>query len=276
MRPGSDEIYRIAHAHGVDLIGIAPVDSIELGHPARPAEDLLPGARTSITFAASLLWGALNCPRGTKGAVKDTQLAYERIEGASAAVGRFLESRGEASYIIPASLPVDTIRHNGASYYAAEWSHRQAAIAAGLGVKGLNNLLITPEFGPYIRLGGILTRAEIPTTRRELPDDPCSRCEKCIKACPVGALNPDPDAVPRLNQAKCKSRYIRPFLHETRWKTIKSLFTTPGIGSLGVQVVMEGYYFSCAECMRVCTKGRLEARQGGGGDSGRPGGLPAQ
>lgn len=257
-----EKVMEIARSHNVDLVGIARVSEIELAHPPRPAERLLPGARSSVVFAAALLSGSLNCPAGTKGAIKDAQVAYDRVEQAGAAVGRWLESNGFSSYLVPASMPVDVLRHQGKSYFAAEWSHRQAAIAAGLGVRGLNNLLITPEYGPYVRLGSMLTTAELEPTRRELDPDLCNQCMKCVRACPVGALNPDPEAGPRLNQPLCKTCYIRPYLYPSAWQTIKSLFTTPGIGTTGVQVLMEGYHFSCAECQRACPRGNQAARTG--------------
>jgi epoxyqueuosine reductase QueG len=253
-----EETLELARLRGIDLVGIARVSEIELAYPPRPAEDLLPGARSVIVFAAELLWGALNCPRGTKGAIKDAQVAYDRIEGAAAAVGRLLERRGFACYLPPASMPVDVIKSRGVGYFAAEWSHRQAAIAAGLGVKGLNNLLVTPEFGPRLRLGSLLTTAELEPTRRELPKDLCHQCLKCVAACPVGALNSDPQAQPRLHQPTCKTNYIRPFLYPTARQTLKAAFSTPGFGTLGVQVLMEGYHFSCAECQRVCPRGDLK------------------
>lgn len=253
-----EKVIELAKAKEIDLIGFARVSDIVLAHPPRPAEDLLKGAKTAIVFAGALLWGSLNCPRGTRGAIKDAQTAYDRLEHAGASVGRFLESQGFACYVPPASMPVDLIKHGGKGYYAAEWSHRQAAIAARLGVKGLNNLLVTPEYGPYVRLSSMLTTAQIEPSERELPEDLCSKCMKCVQACPVGALNSDPAAQPRLNQPLCKTNYIRPFLCPTPWETVKSLFTTYGIGTAGMQALMEGYHFSCAECQRVCPKGTLK------------------
>ncbi len=252
-----EEVIKIAKNKDVDLVGVARVKDIELAYPPRPAEDLLPGAETAIVFVGALLSGALNCPRGTKGAIKDAQVAYERVQHASSAVGRFLESKGHMSYLVPASMPTDVYKHKGTTYYAAEWSHRQAAIAADLGVKGLNNLLITPEFGPYVRLGSMLTTAKIEPTRRKLPKNLCNRCMKCVDACPVGALSPDPDHVPRLNQPLCRNCYIRPYLDQTPWKTIKNIFITEGYASTALQMMLEGYYFSCAECQRVCPQGKL-------------------
>jgi len=255
-----EEILAIAKNKDVDLVGIAAVEDIELAYPPRPAHDLLPGAKTAIVFAGALLWGSLNCPRGTKGAIKDAQLAYDRVQHASAAVGRFLESKGFACHMPPASMPTDVYKHKGETYYAAEWSHRQAAIAADMGVKGLNNLLITPEYGPYVRLGSMLTVAEIEPTRRELPKDLCNNCMKCVKACPVNALSPNPNHVPRLNQPLCRNHYVRPYMDHTVWKTIKNIFKVEGYGATGVQVLLEGYHFSCAECQRVCPAGSLNRR----------------
>jgi len=255
-----EEVVKIGKEQGIDLVGVARVDDIELAHPPRPAEDLLPGARSEVVFAGALLFGSLNCPRGTKGAIKDAQGAYDRAENAGTSVGRYLESLGHRCYMPPASMPVDCHKHDGTLHYAAEWSHRQAAIAAGLGVKGVNNLLVTPEYGPYVRLGSMLTTAEIEPTSRELPEDLCNRCMKCVKACPVDALKADPDAQPRLIQPLCKTNYIRPFLYPTAWETLKSLFTNYGLGTMGMQVLMEGYHFSCAECQRACPAGELSKR----------------
>ena len=70
----------------------------------------------------------------------------------------------------------------------AFFSHRHAALLAGLGNFGTNNMLLTPEFGPRVRFASILTVAEIePDPIREKPL--CIRCQRCVKACPVHALD---------------------------------------------------------------------------------------
>lgn len=250
-----ERVEEIARSFDVDLVGFARVSDIQLAYPPRPAEDILPGAKTVVVFASALLQGALDCPRGTKGAIKDTQIAYDRNQEAGAAVGRFLESKGFPSYMVPSSLPVDVYKHLGTTYYAAEFSHRQAAIACGLGVKGMNNLLVTPEFGPRVRLGSMLTTAEIECSPRKLPENLCTKCGKCVDICPVKALDPNRELY--LEQPKCKNHYIRPYVDHTAWKTIKNIFTVEGFGASGVQILLEGYYFSCAECQRICPVGRI-------------------
>ncbi|MGE5379275.1 MAG: 4Fe-4S binding protein [Candidatus Saccharibacteria bacterium] len=69
----------------------------------------------------------------------------------------------------------------------AFFSHRHAAYLAGLGTFGINNMLLTPKYGPRIRLNSILTTAELPPDpimKKEL----CVRCMRCAQACPAHAL----------------------------------------------------------------------------------------
>jgi epoxyqueuosine reductase QueG len=68
-------------------------------------------------------------------------------------------------------------------------SKKRMAQLGGLGNFGKQSLIITPEYGPWIRLRSILTSAElVPTT--PFTEDLCGDCEECIKACPVNALTP--------------------------------------------------------------------------------------
>ncbi|TFG85293.1 MAG: epoxyqueuosine reductase [Spirochaetales bacterium] len=65
---------------------------------------------------------------------------------------------------------------------------KDAAVLAGLGVFGKNNLLVTPEFGSLVRLRGIFLEPElIPTGPAGF--DPCKDCVMhCRKACPEDAF----------------------------------------------------------------------------------------
>ena len=57
-----------------------------------------------------------------------------------------------------------------------------AAAEAGLGVKGDNGLLITPDYGSFVFLGEIVTDLQIECENKY---DECTHCEKCKNTCPI-------------------------------------------------------------------------------------------
>ena len=78
---------------------------------------------------------------------------------------------------------------------------KEAAARAGLGARGLNGLLITPGFGPRVRLGAIFTDAAL-TPDAPWDDYPCASCTRCWSACPTRALGPD-----GLDRARCIAEF---------------------------------------------------------------------
>ncbi|MGD8960566.1 MAG: epoxyqueuosine reductase [Desulfobacteraceae bacterium] len=66
---------------------------------------------------------------------------------------------------------------------------KDAAVMAGLGCIGRNNMVVTPEFGPRVRLRAMALSVPIPSTGPS-GFDPCVQCEDlCRKACPQHAFN---------------------------------------------------------------------------------------
>lgn len=63
---------------------------------------------------------------------------------------------------------------------------RAVAERAGIGWSGKNCSIITPEFGSYVYLGEMITN--IPFIPDSPMEDQCGTCNKCIDACPTGAL----------------------------------------------------------------------------------------
>lgn len=69
---------------------------------------------------------------------------------------------------------------------------KHLAVRAGLGIIGMNNLLITPDLGPNIRLRGYATSAMLEPSKPLLdsfhPCDSCPEPPPCILACPAKAF----------------------------------------------------------------------------------------
>jgi epoxyqueuosine reductase len=65
---------------------------------------------------------------------------------------------------------------------------KDAAVLAGFGCIGKNNLLITPSYGPRVRLRALFLEADIPPTG-PISFDPCTDCKVfCRKVCPENAM----------------------------------------------------------------------------------------
>jgi epoxyqueuosine reductase len=73
-------------------------------------------------------------------------------------------------------------------------AERALAARAGLGFIGKNRMLINPKLGPQIFLGEIITTLKLSIDKQvscHSITTECSNCDKCINACPTGALMPD-------------------------------------------------------------------------------------
>jgi epoxyqueuosine reductase QueG len=104
-------------------------------------------------------------------------------------------------------------------------SYPHLADLAGLGYRGWHSFLITPEFGPRLRLAAVLTDAPLTPTKPDSREE--SYCEKCsgacVKICPAGAIK----SAGRVDQKECR-RY-------------ETWFNPEG-----------EFFFGCWECRRVC------------------------
>jgi epoxyqueuosine reductase len=110
---------------------------------------------------------------------------------------------------------------------------RSIAHGAGLGFIGKNSMLIVPGRGSYVNLAEILTTALIDFDTPERMESLCGECNRCIQACPTGAL----EKPFRLNTAKCLS-----------YLTVEFRGEIPN----GRQKLMGNCFLGCDRCQEVC------------------------
>jgi epoxyqueuosine reductase len=104
-----------------------------------------------------------------------------RIDALSAEVVRALKRYGYQAWAVPSSTRSDPVNIRG------DFPHKTAATRAGLGWVGKNCQLITKSWGPWVRLGTVLTDAPL-NPAAPIEKSRCGKCRACITACPAGAL----------------------------------------------------------------------------------------
>ncbi len=176
----SFQVKEFARECGADAVGIADVALLE-GVQTEPA-DLLKGYRRAVSIALRLADGVIDPieDRPTPIYQQHYLKANLLLDDIALRVSQYIQARGARTLPIPASQILD--RENWTSYI----SHKAVAIAAGIGWQGKSLLVVSPDFGPRIRLVTILTDSAIK------PDHPlknrCGRCSLCTEACPVQAI----------------------------------------------------------------------------------------
>lgn len=182
MNSGELECFAL---EGVDKFGIASAESFEGAPPGTRPTDLMPQCRSVVVFAVKHLEvfatsTNLACQAYTQD-ITNRETLHQAYR-----ISRFLEKRGFLAFPMVASVSMWPFAEEEEGI-AGRISLRHAAQLAGLGHIGRNAMLITPEFGPRVQLGAILTDAELPASTMS-SENPCTACDLCMSECPVAAL----------------------------------------------------------------------------------------
>jgi len=206
------EFENLARENGIALIGYTPVLKNYI------FKNLPIVGKNAIIFGMEMDWEKIKTAPSMHVSIESFRVYYELGEK-TIELTRFLQEKG---YKTEAHHPF-----GGKLLFTAH------AVAAGLGIKGQNGLIISPEFGLRQRWSAITTDANIPETKKvDLSDmeDFCENCGTCVKSCLGGAIYEEPIE-------KVKDSGI--FTHIDRAKCMESL--------------LNNNY--CSYCLKVCPQG---------------------
>ncbi|MCE5253203.1 MAG: hypothetical protein LLG45_03180 [Actinomycetia bacterium] len=267
----------------IDLFGVAPVGRLAGGPEGGRPADYLAAATSVIVLAAKIPDGAIEVAGHyeEEGKTLGPYMWYGYVvpnwdlSTAAGRLVRFLERRGHAAVPFP---PTGLLYKFGTR---ADFSHRHAAVAAGLGEFGLSGLLLTPEFGPRQRLVSIITDAPLESSPMYAGPalcrpDACGRA--CIKVCPTRALKgkvsvvigDETFAYTPVDQVRCRWQYpekgfrrtkvpIPPHATEEDFHEVMSV-TKPH--PFDAALSQHAFVPQCGACVFRCPSPQFEAGNG--------------
>ncbi len=192
-----------------DIIGVAALSNWKGTRLEETALRLLPQAKSVVVLAMEIYPEVLDLtsPERVTGAASPNDLYAQhtsyinsRLSKAAYDVAKTFRQSGIKSLPLPADgCPIDN------RFQDAMFSYKHAGEAAGLGKMGWHSLLITPEFGPRVRLACCLTEAKLETTKLDY-DTECAGCGICLEICPAKAIfQPEIDKSYAINKYACCS-----------------------------------------------------------------------
>jgi epoxyqueuosine reductase QueG len=155
---------------GFDLLGVAPAAEF----PAVPG-----WTRSVIVLGMAALDPAFDMELYVEleGSRRWSKWAYERLAAGAARLALAMGGQGHRAQPLTYEDSLALI------------DLKVAAVRAGLGVRGLNNLVVTRRFGPRVRFGAVFSGLHLPAGEPR-QDYYCVSCSLCLAACPTGALTP--------------------------------------------------------------------------------------
>jgi len=91
----------------------------------------------------------------------------------------------------------------------ASLSYKLAAYEAGVGVYGKCGIIITPEYGPRVNFGVILSDAVLEPDPKLVNFNPCNECRVCFDLCPPKAIREDLGPPKSHDRLKCVNFILR-------------------------------------------------------------------
>lgn len=226
----------------ITVYAVMPAGACSAPAGFRPA-DLLPAAKSLVVFGKEVPAAVYLLPPDKK-----TIILHEIIAGldaSSAALARAFEDEGFPSVAVPAFYPVSVAGGTIRGFLSLKGCARDA----GLGITGMNSLLISPHAGDRLALGAVVTEKDLAPVRPDAPVPRCLSCGKCRESCPTGAItgNGQVDLLLCENVTGVLPPSIIPVF---RWLMNRRVLS-PVMGFL-VNRLARNAEMTCSRCLTVC------------------------
>ena len=162
------ELENLLKSEGASLVGFCELKNAPMPYAVSIAYKLSDSILSTIDGAPTQMY------------YQHYRIVNTKLDLLSLSALSFIESKGYKAFPVAASQSI-----SGTVGY---FSHKEAAVLAGLGYVGRNCLLITPEYGSKIRLATVLTDMPLTAQREKVPFS-CGQCNLCVSACPAGAIS---------------------------------------------------------------------------------------
>ena len=138
--------------------------------------------RSALVFAV---------PYGEQLTIKNyTEERFERgIQDAKRVVDEILVQIEEILNVHKVKYYIPPVAQSSEEELVAPFSFKYAAVNAGLGWIGKNDVVITEKYGPRVRLSAILIDSQFAYGRRIVKSNCPDSCIKCVQICPYNALH---------------------------------------------------------------------------------------
>jgi len=234
----TSELFSEAKVAGATLVGVADLNTLR-DLPTYGGVSL-EGFSYAVSVAVALPPAAIEAIRPEDPGVLYA-LAYKNanalLDSIAMRIASKIYERGYLSLALPASFRVDQQKLLGHA------SHKAFAWAAGLGWIGRNGLLITPSYGPAVRLATVLT--DMPLKPGKPIENGCGDCRICVESCPTKALKYSGF----LTRPKTREEILDPAKCNMQLNKNKERFASnPPTAEVAVTV--------CGICIKVCPIGK--------------------